>query len=140
MNPGAFLHNADVKLPGRSEQLHLSVYAVHTFRDRNGRMPEDNKEDLSQVVHIANEIVADLKSKKLNWIEEVDKDIVEKTATYSTCSITSMCSFLGGIVALEIIKFTGMYTPFKQWFHYDVFESIPDNTVNRKPMNCRYDD
>ena len=39
------------------------------------------------------------------------------------------------------MKFTGKYTPLKQFFHYDVFESLPDGAnVDRTPMNCRYDD
>ena len=38
------------------------------------------------------------------------------------------------------MKFTGKYSPLKQWFHYDVFESLPDGSPDRTPMNCRYDD
>ena len=45
---------------------------------------------------------------------------MKKTAAYSTCSITSMSALLGGFVVQEVVKFTGKYTPLKQWFHYDV--------------------
>ena len=65
---------------------------------------------------------------------------MKKTAAYSTCSITSMSALLGGFVAQEVVKFTGKYTPLKQWFHYDVFESLPDGDVDRTPRGCRYDD
>jgi len=51
-----------------------------------------------------------------------------------------MSAFLGGFIAQEIVKFTGKYSPLKQWFHYDVFESLPDGSPDRTPMNCRYDD
>ena len=45
--------------------------------------------------------------------EEVDKDIVGKVAAYSTSSICALSAFFGGIVAQEIVKFTGKYTPLK---------------------------
>jgi ubiquitin-activating enzyme E1 len=70
----------------------------------------------------------------------VEEEIVKKTAAYCTSSLTSMSAFLGGFVAQEIVKYTGKYTPLRQWFHYDVFESLPDGNVDRTPMNCRYDD
>lgn len=28
----------------------------------------------------------------------------------------------------------------KQWFHYDIFESLPEGDVDRTPENGRYDD
>jgi ubiquitin-activating enzyme E1 len=52
-----------------------------------------------------------------------------------------MAAFFGGVVAQEIVKFTGKYSPLKQWLHYDIFETLPKGEdVNRTPMNCRYDD
>lgn len=52
-----------------------------------------------------------------------------------------MAAFFGGIVAQEIVKKTGKYTPLKQWLHHDIFESLPrEDNVNREPMGSRYDD
>jgi ubiquitin-activating enzyme E1 len=53
-----------------------------------------------------------------------------------------MAAFLGGITAQEIVKFTGKYSPLKQWFYYDIFETLPPTgtTVDRTPLNSRYDD
>jgi ubiquitin-activating enzyme E1 len=51
-----------------------------------------------------------------------------------------MSAFFGGIVAQEIVKFTGKYSPLKQWLHYDIFETLPRAPVDRTPLNCRYDD
>jgi ubiquitin-activating enzyme E1 len=52
-----------------------------------------------------------------------------------------MAAFFGGIIAQEIVKFTGKYSPLKQWLHYDIFETLPRvETVDRNPLNCRYDD
>lgn len=51
-----------------------------------------------------------------------------------------MAAFFGGIVAQEIVKLTGKYSPLKQWLHFDIYETIPKGEVNRAPQNCRYDD
>jgi ubiquitin-activating enzyme E1 len=72
--------------------------------------------------------------------KDLDEEVIKNVARYASCSITSMSAFLGGFIAQEIVKYTGKYTPLRQWFHYDVFESIPTENVNRTPMNCRYDD
>jgi hypothetical protein len=103
-NPGAsspegMLMTVDFKLFGRSDQLHISMYAVQNFRDTVGRYPENKEEDLVKVVALAKEIAADLKSKELMCVEEVEEDVVRKCAAYSTCSITAQCAFLGGFVA-----------------------------------------
>ena len=33
-----------------------------------------------------------------------------------------MAAFFGGVVAQEVVKFTGKYQPLKQWLHLDFFE------------------
>jgi len=38
------------------------------------------------------------------------------------------------------VKFTGKYSPLKQWLHYDIFEALPEGNVDRTPQNGRYDD
>ena len=134
------LEMPDLKLWGRSEQLHLAIYAVHAFRDENGRYPENNDADLTKVVATAKDLAKSLKENQQHTVEEVEEEVVKNTAAYCTSSLTSMSAFLGGFVAQEIVKYTGKYTPLKQWFHYDVFESLPDGPVDRTPQNCRYDD
>jgi len=52
-----------------------------------------------------------------------------------------MAAFFGGIVAQEIVKYTGKYSPLKQWLHFDIYETLPrEENINREPANCRYDD
>lgn len=43
-----------------------------------------------------------------------------------------MCSFFGGIVSQEIIKFTGKYIPINQFFWYDFYDSIKIIAENKK--------
>ena len=53
-----------------------------------------------------------------------------------------MAAFFGGVIAQEVVKFTGKYYPLKQWLYYDIFETLPENDsqINREPLQCRYDD
>ena len=44
-------------------------------------------------------------------------------------------------MAQEIVKFTGKYSPMKQWLHFDIYETLPrEEGVDRSPMGSRYDD
>lgn len=36
-----------------------------------------------------------------------------------------LAAFFGGVVAQEVVKFTGKYQPLKQWLHLDCFEVLP---------------
>jgi ubiquitin-activating enzyme E1 len=66
--------------------------------------------------------------------------VMTNTAIFSTSSISPQSAFFGGIIAQEIVKFTGKYSPLKQWLFYDIFEAIPEGEVDRTPQNSRYDD
>jgi hypothetical protein len=50
----------DLKVFGRSEQLHIAIFAVHTFREEFNRNPNDNEEDLTKIVGSAKAICDDL--------------------------------------------------------------------------------
>eukprot|EP00636_Phaeomonas_parva_P016964 CAMPEP_0118851010 /NCGR_PEP_ID=MMETSP1163-20130328/608_1 /TAXON_ID=124430 /ORGANISM="Phaeomonas parva, Strain CCMP2877" /LENGTH=1388 /DNA_ID=CAMNT_0006783265 /DNA_START=379 /DNA_END=4545 /DNA_ORIENTATION=+ len=38
-----------------------------------------------------------------------------------------LCCFIGGIVAQEVVKYTGKFTPLNQWLHFDCVEVLPDS-------------
>jgi ubiquitin-activating enzyme E1 len=60
---------------------------------------------------------------------------------FASCSIVPQAAMFGGIIAQEIVKLTGKYTPIRQWLHYDIAESVDLKVeADRNPMNCRYDD
>lgn len=142
-SPLGFLENPSMKFMGmqRSEQLHLAFRAVLKFRELHGsQFPSDSAEHIDECIRIANTLNEEGKAAEQLNVEQVDAEVVRLTAAYSRCSITSMAAFFGGIVAQEIVKFTGKYSPIKQMLHYDVFESLPEGPVNRAPRGCRYDD
>lgn len=53
-----------------------------------------------------------------------------------------MAAFFGGIVAQEIVKYTGKYSPLKQWLHFDIYETLPRGPVDRSvpAEGSRYSD
>ena len=46
------------------------------------------------------------------------------------------------MLAQEIVKFTGKYTPINQWIWFDFFETVSllDDNIERKLEGTRYDD
>lgn len=125
---------------GRSEQLHIAFRAVREFQRRHGHLPElNNTTHAQEVFSIAVEINTQAKDAQHLFVEELEQSIIEKVALYARAQISPLASFWGGVMAQEIIKFTGKYTPLHQWLHIDFFEIIPE-TADRTPQNTRYDD
>ena len=131
---------------GRNELLHCAILAIHQFYDEFNYLPKLNdKEDYENVLKKAKNIYNNAKNNNQKWIEKIenfDEKIIINVARFSRSEISPFCSFLGGIVAQEIIKITGQYIPFNQWFWIDFFESIENlnENVNRELLNSRYDD
>lgn len=71
---------------------------------------------------------------------EIEEAVFKNAVSYAGCSISPMAAFFGGIIAQEIVKKTGKYTPMKQWLHFDIYETLPREEVNRAPLGGRYDD
>jgi ubiquitin-activating enzyme E1 len=48
-----------------------------------------------------------------NLSVEIEAEVFKKAIIYSDSSISPIAAFFGGIVAQEIVKFTGKYSPLK---------------------------
>jgi len=72
--------------------------------------------------------------------EEIDEMVMVNTAIFSKCAISPQAAFFGGFLAQEIVKFTGKYSPLQQWLHFDMFDALPTEEVNREVEGGRYDD
>lgn len=131
---------------GRNESLHCAFMAIHEFYDEFNNLPKlNNKEDYENVLEKSKNIYNKAKSNNQKWIEKIenfDEKIIINVARWCRSEISPFCSFLGGIVVQEIIKITGKFIPFNQWFWIDFFESIDNlkENVNRELKNSRYDD
>lgn len=134
---------ADFAKFSRPEQLHYAIQALFEYQEKHGELPEiDNASAIDECEKIANELHE--KSKNLQHaavVNDIDKKIVSYVTKFSKCHISPMAAFFGGIVAQEIVKFTGKFTPLHQWFYFDAFEAMPI----AEPSDCklcgvRYDD
>ena len=71
----------------------------------------NNEEDASAVEAIAQEINAASKDAGGLFAEDLDLNTVKNCARYAQAQISPLAAFWGGIVAHEVIKHTGKYTP-----------------------------
>lgn len=129
---------------GRSEQLHFATQAVREYREKHGHLPAVRDSAAGDTcVQIAKQLNQErqaLGDAALS-LEEVDEELIKKVAILSRCMISPMAAFLGGIVAQEVVKFTGKYSPLRQYLYFDMFELLPlDEPADWRPHNSRYDD
>jgi len=123
LNPAAsaqfgMLETPDLAKFGRSEQLHSALFGIHEFVKTEKRFPEENNDDVNKCMELA-------KNKKSELQCEIEEEVFKKACNFAGCSISPMAAFFGGIVAQEIVKYTGKYSPMKQWLHFDIFETLP---------------
>jgi len=132
---------------GRNELIHCGILALHKFYDNhNNSLPELNdSKSANEILEIAKGIYENAKEEKQKWVDNIKKwedKIILNIANWAKSEISPICSFLGGIAAQEIIKYTGKYTPINQWFWFEaseIIENLP-NGIDRSLKNSRYDD
>ncbi|CAI7723596.1 ubiquitin-activating enzyme E1, putative [Plasmodium vivax] len=110
-----------------SNQLHYAIQALKKHEEANGNVLPENQEEeaFEKVFQIAVQLnEADKQSKKTYAVEEVKKEVVVNVAKYCTAHLAPVASFFGGLLAQEVIKFTGKYMPIYQLLYVDFFECI----------------
>jgi len=72
---------------------------------------------------------------------EKEENYIKACSLYARAELTSLAALFGGVVAQEVIKFAGKYTPINQWIHYAAFEVLHSKgvPVDAAPLGCRYD-
>jgi ubiquitin-activating enzyme E1 len=107
------LETPDLRFFGRSEQLHLAFCGIWHFQQVNGRLPGNNEEDFNAVLGFTKTINEQNKASDNLTVDELDEKVVRNACLYSRACISPMAAFFGGIVAQEIVKYTGKYSPLK---------------------------
>ena len=130
---------------GRKQLLHILIINIQLFYDKNGELPKLNDENESE--NLFNQILEfskniDENNKFFKNFPELNKNLIKDLIKFSPTQHPSLCSFLGGFVAQEAIKFTGLYSPLNQCFWIDIYDETVINlsNANRTLKNCRYDD
>jgi len=120
----------------RPSQLHLAFIAFHKFVSVNGRLPIPWSSD------DANEFLKLTKSVNTDDSIELDVDLIKIFSKVCAGNINPMTSFIGGIVAQEVMKScSGKFSPIFQWLYFDATESLPEEVTEEdaKPIGNRYD-
>jgi len=140
--------------PNTNEILHIGILGLSSFFNKYKYLPKINDEhDYEELLNLSKEIFKEKENKKEFWInglkeENLNFDILfEKTiknlSFWSRAQISPISSFLGGIIAQEIVKFTGKYMPIKQWFwcnFMEIVENLNNSKIDRILEGSRYDD
>jgi ubiquitin-activating enzyme E1 len=132
---------------GRAEQLHFAFMGLMEFESQKGRLPTvGNEAEADEVVKLAKEYNTKMTecNKKEEGsafaMEELDDAVLKICALHAAAELQPMCAFFGGVVAQEIVKFCGKFSPLNQWLHIDAFEVYPkERPTDCAPTNCRYD-
>ena len=147
MNPSYNMMDFDYSenKKGRKQLLHAIIINLQNYFDKNGKLPEINNEKESEYLY--EKILEFSQKNKTNeffkdFPENHNKESVKYLIKFSKTQHPSLCSFLGGFVAQEAIKFTGLYCPLNQCFWIDIYEETIINLQNpdRRILNSRYDD
>ncbi len=128
----------------RQKLLHILFIFIQKFYDINEKLPDLNNEKESSDIY--NQIISFSKNITGNdffsEMPHLDENLLKDLIKFSRAQHPSLCSFLGGFVAQEAIKFTGLYSPLNQWFWIDIYDETIINLSNadRTLKNSRYDD
>lgn len=132
---------------GRNEAIHVGVLALHEFyaKHQNTLPNLNDQKDAQEILTYAKDIIQKAKDANKDWIkniEEFKEDIILNIAHWAKAEISPICAFLGGIVAQEIVKFTGKFTPIHQWLWFEFSEAVKNlpKDTNRTLKHGRYDD
>ena len=131
-------------------ELHVVLKSVLDFYAAKKRLPELlSEEDAATLAGIANHKVEELKKASTDWdndtnkpegakkpslqrVESIPAGVAETVAKFAKTQSAPFNSFWGGIVAQEVVKFTGKFSPLRQWLHYSVANlCLPEGEVER---------
>lgn len=110
---------------GHELTQHICFYAVHVYYTKYHILPQlRDKNAIVEITEIANNL---LKNKDIDvgYDMEVDVDYLGKYVGFVQAQLQPMGAFLGGVLAQEVVKVTGKFTPIPGWFHFASFESLP---------------
>ena len=115
---------------GSEYMQHTALAAVYQFQADTGALPAANSSsDAAAVVLLAQKLDAD-----------VDVKLVTAFATHAAVEMQPMGAFLGGVVAQEVVKQSGKYTPINGFLHFNACETLPNvKPTDTDPRGGRYD-
>lgn len=136
------LETPDFNKWGVPDTLHIALNSILEFVKFHKKLPSLNKEqEAEEFLHLFKVVNHNQKGVPGSVkAEEINAELVKNIARFAAAQTTCHSSFFGGVVAQEVVKYIGKFTPLSQWLHYENFELLPSGQVNRELKNSRYDD
>ncbi|KAH3766129.1 Ubiquitin activating enzyme [Pelomyxa schiedti] len=136
--------NSEKMYAGRSEQLHFAKLAMWRFQEWHNYLPRlHSLEDANECVFIAKQILEEHKQMPPNSalvVETIDEEVIRNFALYARAELSGISTFVGGVIAQEVVKKFGKYSPLWQWLYLDYFEMLQATVpADAAPLGCRYD-
>ena len=148
-----YLDQFDFGKQNTNEILHIGLLGLFNFYNKKKCLPEiNNNNDAKELTVISKKILEEKEKQELYWVNNLRTEInnfeklFEKTiknlSFWSRVQISPISSFLGGLIAQEIVKYTGKFIPIKQWVWFDFSEIVENlnNNIDRHLSGTRYDD
>ena len=143
----------DVAKTCTNEMVHIGILSLIKFFDAHQSLPDlNNQEQANEILSYGKEIYKEKKEQNVFWLEGLEEEIENfdkifettliRMSLWAKAEVSPLSSFIGGISAQEIMKFTGKYNPIHQWMWFDFSETVEnlDQNVERNLKNVRYDD
>lgn len=88
------------------------MFGISEFVAKNNKYPESGDKDTCLALAKAF-MEKNQTEDQANHNPDIEDDVFTKAVSYAGCSVSPMAAFYGGIVAQEIVKLTGKYSPLK---------------------------
>lgn len=133
-------------------QLHVILRGLTDYFSTHRKLPSLlNEQEAADVEKLCDIRIQEIKSQKdefnsrmkdeknseekeptLYRVEDLPTGLAKNIALYCCAQVAPFNSFWGGIVAQEVVKYTGKFTPLNQWLHYSLYNHcLPEGEVTR---------
>ena len=117
-----------------NEKMHLAFLALHEYFNIHQDLPNFNKiKENKECINISLKILSKAKEEGFRWavnLSKIDKPFLDNVFKFCKFKFTPFTNFLAGIVAEEVIKFTGLYKPVSQWVYFNFFSLLNLSKIN----------
>ena len=118
---GGMLVDMDLSKWGRARALHAAFNGMDTFVAKHSALPSPrNDAHAAEVAELATAWAT-----KAGFEAEGVEDVAKQLAAVAAVELPALDAFYGGLVAQEVVKFTGKFTPLDGFLYVDVFEIAP---------------
>lgn len=135
-NPGVpfdSMIGTDMVYFGSELQMHLAFHSVLSL----GKELAPGDADVKAVIAKAKSL---LSSGESGLEIDVDEELFAKFVRHFNVQLQPYCAFVGGIVAQEVVKIAGKFTPIPGFLHLNAIEALPDAVpTDCLPRRSRYD-